>query len=501
MYCSHPECSNIVPCLFHAPPSPARSPSSQLQQRAKACDFAYFFSDPLCGDFTVIKSLDISKELRQLLGSLRDSEKAVRIRVEVATLDSFRSLITTGIRVLHYSGHGDGSWLVFENGVGKVHLMQPAQLQALVAGAGIELAFVSASSSEPVGRALAQAGIPHVIAVKNLVDDQSAIAFMKQFYLAVLIGKTVQEAFEIAKSFVKVAATAHSSHFQFVLLPEEANHSVRILQDVAPGELSVWEHVIPHNLVPPTINFLGRNFVTQELVEMLGQPKKRLIILTGPPKIGKSVLALETARYVHRRRMFDAVWRVDFTLNSSTSLLEMILEKAQTSGLSAFPHVSSFPDTGRALVILDNIDSRTAEEASSIVTRLQQLGVTLLITCRQAMNIEFACSIEVKPLAAVDAARLFYHSAARPLEPREYGAQGVHDAARLGHHRAIHELQGNPGKVIFAARKCVSGVELRQLPDLLDWSEWESFVVKPVSNVSSAEEAKTSSLDEVNVSR
>jgi len=240
---------------------------------------------------------------------------------------------------------------------------------------------------------------------------------------------------------------------------------------------------------------LGRNFVTQELVELLDQPKKRLIIVTGPPKIGKSVLALETARYVHRRRMFDAVWLVDFTLSTSARLLERILSRAKVGELCATAHVATFPDTGRSLVILDNVDSIPAEDGRSIITQLHQCGVTLLITSRKSESWNLAtCSVEVKPLAAVDAARLFYHSAGRTLEPREYGAQGVHDAARLGHHRAIHELQGNPGKVIFAARKCVAGVELRQLPEILDWTEWERGQNLPSS--APVEEAKTNNVDD-----
>lgn len=400
------------------------------------------------------------------MGSFDEAGKQVRCRVEVATLDNFRSLVTSGIRILHYSGHGDGRWLVFENGVGKVHLAQPAQLQTFVTGAGIELAFVSASSSEPVGRALAQAGIPHVIAVKNLVDDQSAIAFMKQFYLAVLVGKTVQEAFDIAKAFVKVAATAHSSHFQFVLLPEEANHNVRILEDLPRGPSYTLDRTTPNNLAPPTANWLGRNFVQQELVEMLDQPKKRIIVLTGPPKIGKSVLALETARYVSRRGMFEGVWCVNLSLSTFPSVIDGILKRKSLS----IPHIH------RVLIVVDNIDSVTEAVAHSLIRELHDFEscFTLLITCRKNTLDLNACTIEVKPLADVDAARLFYHSAARPLEPREYGAQGVHDAARLGHHRVIQELQGNPGKVIFAARKCIPGMELLQLADAINWPDWEA---------------------------
>ena len=44
--------------------------------------------------------------------------RSIEVRVEAATSDTLRTLVTLGSRALHYSGHGHPDFLSFENGRG-----------------------------------------------------------------------------------------------------------------------------------------------------------------------------------------------------------------------------------------------------------------------------------------------------------------------------------------------------------------------------------------------
>jgi hypothetical protein len=53
----------------------------------------------------------------------------------------------------------------------------------------VEFAFVSACHSEESGRALAKAGISHVVAVRldSPISDKASQVFARQFYLSLLV--------------------------------------------------------------------------------------------------------------------------------------------------------------------------------------------------------------------------------------------------------------------------------------------------------------------------
>jgi len=133
------------------------------------------------------------QERALLFNTLNQAQKAIRLRMEVATSDNLLRLITMGVRAIHYTGHGMPACLAFEDEEGKMHPMDPAQLKELVeAGrggelnpdgsrpAGVDFVFVSACHSESAGNAFVQAGVPHVIAVKTdaAVCDKASQIFM-----------------------------------------------------------------------------------------------------------------------------------------------------------------------------------------------------------------------------------------------------------------------------------------------------------------------------------
>src|SRR3954454_2164571 len=114
--------------------------------------------------------LDFEAERRALFESFTESGRLIEARVDVATAEKLRMLVTLGYRVLHYTGHGSPNTLSFEDGLGGEHLLETSVLRDLVSAGGeplVDLAFVSACHSRTAGEAFASAGVPHVVAVKT----------------------------------------------------------------------------------------------------------------------------------------------------------------------------------------------------------------------------------------------------------------------------------------------------------------------------------------------
>jgi hypothetical protein len=79
----------------------------------------YLYSWPLVGQVGnsppfMIQKLDFDSERALLFKALDNARKAVTLRMECATADNLRALVTMGCRTLHYTGHGLPSCLAFE---------------------------------------------------------------------------------------------------------------------------------------------------------------------------------------------------------------------------------------------------------------------------------------------------------------------------------------------------------------------------------------------------
>ena len=60
------------------------------------------------------------------------------------------------------------------------------------------------------GRGFRRGGVPHVVAVRRdaHISDKSSKIFAKSFYLALLVGRTVRQAFDIGQATVEAAPGA-----------------------------------------------------------------------------------------------------------------------------------------------------------------------------------------------------------------------------------------------------------------------------------------------------
>jgi len=132
----------------------------------------------------------------------------------------------------------------------------------------------------------------------------------------------------------------------------------------------------------------------------------RLLTLTGSGGIGKTRLALHTAR-AKRRAFADGVWVVELGMLSDPSLLPQAVSAAlgvpdasNTSRMEALLHFLADRET---LLILDNCEHLVDECAHMVRTLLRAAeGLRVLATSRQALGIEGEQVFEVPPLTVPD---------------------------------------------------------------------------------------------------
>lgn len=172
----------------------------------------------------------------------------IELSVDNATTDRLQAAITKGCDCLHYSGHGHPNYLTFEDGKGGLHFLEVNQLKDLISkgikdrGPPFKFVFVSACHSKLAGETFVNAGVPHVVCCQqeSQLMDSAALVFTRAFYLALAIGRTVADSFEIGRQAVAVAPSVPDSVQEmkkFILLPENGKHDVPVI-DVEP--LSEW---------------------------------------------------------------------------------------------------------------------------------------------------------------------------------------------------------------------------------------------------------------------
>lgn len=196
-------------------------------------DVAYLFSQPLVFGEEALPFINIELDRQNVVSAMEESGKNITFRSEVATPDNLRSIITKGVKIIHFSGHGLDKSLALENGVGGTHqILHAEKLKNLFEAGntnGVDFVFVAACNSELVGSAFCEANVPHVVAIRfssddikyGLVTDKASRTFAHSFYLALFCGRTVRQAFDIgrARVFSDSSLMCSNDSNKFLLLP------------------------------------------------------------------------------------------------------------------------------------------------------------------------------------------------------------------------------------------------------------------------------------------
>lgn len=106
--------------------------------------------------------------------------------------DKFKGfLLKENPHIFHYGGHGHKEGIVLENGELKAEILK----RYLKLSTNIQCVILNACNSFEIAKIIAEY-VPYVIATQDKINDTTAIAFSKGFYLAIAANKTIEEAFE-----------------------------------------------------------------------------------------------------------------------------------------------------------------------------------------------------------------------------------------------------------------------------------------------------------------
>jgi predicted ATPase len=214
------------------------------------------------------------------------------------------------------------------------------------------------------------------------------------------------------------------------------------------------------NLPAPSTSFLGRE---DELAHVSGLLREhRLVTLTGPPGVGKSRLAVETARSLERE-FPDGTWLVDFARAAGTAdAVRLLAHAVDVRGSDPLARVTSRLRHAGALVVLDACEHVRDEAARIVSTLLAECPqVRILATSREALHVANEVRLPVSPLE--DAAVELFLERARAARPGfEPDAEAVALAAEIA-----RRVDGLPLAIELAAAR-VNVLGLAELASILE---------------------------------
>jgi predicted ATPase len=250
-----------------------------------------------------------------------------------------------------------------------------------------------------------------------------------------------------------------------------------------------------------TSSFVGRDHELNELKLLLERADVRLVTLTGPGGIGKTELAVETARRLAPSVGDGAAYVALDRLRDPELVPVAIADAIGLSPLGPDPasNLARFLRKRELLLVLDNFEHLLI--AAPLVTRLLEAAVDLqvLATSRESLRLQGEYEYAVPPLA--DAPRLFMErvAAVRPdVTWSEENVRAAHDicrrvdglplavelvagAARMLEPRALVDHLGSsldtpsPGRRDAPARHLTVRATMDWSYELLDESERDLF--------------------------
>jgi predicted ATPase/DNA-binding SARP family transcriptional activator len=214
------------------------------------------------------------------------------------------------------------------------------------------------------------------------------------------------------------------------------------------------------NLPASSTSFVGRDEELDRISSLLHE--HRLVTLTGPPGVGKSRLALETARSLEHE-VAEGIWLVEFArAGGAGDAVRVLAHVVDVRGSDPLARVSSRLRDADALVVLDACEHVLDEAARIASTLLAECHhVRILATSREALHVAGEARLPVAPLgsAAVD----LFLERARVARP---GFEADDEAAALAAEIA-RRVDGLPLAIELAAAR-VNVLGLAEIASMLE---------------------------------
>ncbi|MBU7021844.1 MAG: tetratricopeptide repeat protein [Theionarchaea archaeon] len=465
----------------------------------------YLLSAPLVAlDGCPLDALDMESERDVIVRELAACKKEILVRIGHATTEELARSIAEEFNILYVSSHGREEFLLFEDGKGGSHAVTGDYLKRLIQmGGPFELAVVTACYSEKIGEMLVEAGIRHVVAITcdTPVLDHAAIVFVGQFFRSLFQGDSVRKAFEMASLLVEgnpelkkikpqleFLASRRGMPFvpeedKFVLLPSDSavHENVLLSAEVPEGDLLVEEPtgrtfflpVRPHS-------FTGRSLEMYDIINELGMG--RLVTITGVGGIGKTMVAIEVARWFCTRAQFpDGVFYVDLRQTDTVEGVIDVLGSALGVQSAELEDVVVHLGGRHVLLVLDNAedilwqDERSMQQVVDYILRFTS-HTTLLVTSQRPVGGNLHESEHIYRLCSLeqdDAALLFLLTARRRLF-REEWESGTFLTL-------MEQLGGHPLSIVLSACQLVPGAALEDLMKRIGRYRARAFKVRDIT--------------------
>ncbi|MEO3781984.1 BTAD domain-containing putative transcriptional regulator [Actinocorallia sp. B10E7] len=199
---------------------------------------------------------------------------------------------------------------------------------------------------------------------------------------------------------------------------------------------------LPHALS----RFVGRTSEPAKIEALLAE--HRLVTLTGPGGIGKTRLALETAR---ARPDGDGPWLVELAELEDPSLLAVTLAGVLgIAGATTAERLGDVLGDREVLLVLDNCEHLVDVVRDAVRTLLARAGgLRVLATSRESLNLPGEAVYEVGPLPVEHGRDLFLSRTASAVPGWTPDA-----AEELVVRRLCRELDGLPLAIELAAAQC-----------------------------------------------
>jgi predicted ATPase/DNA-binding SARP family transcriptional activator len=214
------------------------------------------------------------------------------------------------------------------------------------------------------------------------------------------------------------------------------------------------------NLPAPSTSFVGREDELGQIAALLHE--HRLVTLTGPPGVGKSRLAVETARSL-QHEFPDGIWLAEFArAGGAADAVRLLAHAVDVRGSDPLARVTSRLRQAGALLVLDACEHVLDEAARIASTLLAECPhVRILTTSREALHVASEVRVPVAPLgvAAVD---LFLERARAARPGFEPDAEAVALAAEIA-----RRVDGLPLALELAAAR-VNVLGLAEIVSILE---------------------------------
>ncbi|BAY20571.1 hypothetical protein NIES2100_03130 [Calothrix sp. NIES-2100] len=158
--------------------------------------------------------LRLDEEVREIDAGLQRAKKReqfdLKQRWAVRVRDVYRALLDFQPQIVHFSGHGTGNkGLALEDEIGCVQLVDEEALAKLfeLFADRVECVILNACYSEVQAETIVK-HIPYVIGMSKEIGDRAAIEFAVGFYDALGAGESVEFAYQLGCSAIRLAGIA-----------------------------------------------------------------------------------------------------------------------------------------------------------------------------------------------------------------------------------------------------------------------------------------------------